>query len=303
MAVENAPGHPAYSGTFIPEAWSTKLDYKFYKSSVFGEISNHDWEGEIKKHGDIVHIRTIPTITVSDYVKGEVTSPEYPESANVDLVIDKAKKFFVGIDSIDKYQSDLDLFDEWAKDAAEQMKIAIDTQVLGSIYSQVHASNGGATAGADTAGFNLGTTAAPVLLTKSNVYDYLIDINTVLDEQSIDAENRWAVIPPWFANLIAKSELKDASMTGDAVSIARNGRLGQVSGLTLFVSRNLAVVSTTTQVVVGHPKGLSFASQMTEMQHFAQLEGTFGQAMKGLNVYGFVVNAPEALARLVCKKG
>lgn len=35
-------GHAQYSGNFIPEIWSGKLQVKFYKATVFGEISNND---------------------------------------------------------------------------------------------------------------------------------------------------------------------------------------------------------------------------------------------------------------------
>ena len=44
-----ASGHPNYSsgGTagFIPQVWSGKLIEKLYKSTVFGEIANTDYEG------------------------------------------------------------------------------------------------------------------------------------------------------------------------------------------------------------------------------------------------------------------
>ena len=37
----NAPfnTNPSYSGTFIPAVWSAKLNAKFYKASVYGEIA------------------------------------------------------------------------------------------------------------------------------------------------------------------------------------------------------------------------------------------------------------------------
>ena len=56
------------SGTgYIPEIWSGKLIEKFYASTVLAAISNTDYEGEIKGHGDKVNIRTKPTITIHDY--------------------------------------------------------------------------------------------------------------------------------------------------------------------------------------------------------------------------------------------
>jgi hypothetical protein len=38
---------PALSGTFIPTIWSGKLNVKFYATTVFGEIANTNYEGDI----------------------------------------------------------------------------------------------------------------------------------------------------------------------------------------------------------------------------------------------------------------
>lgn len=90
-ALPSAAGYPAYSGTFIPQIWSGKLVEKFYDATVFGDISNTDYEGEIKAMGDTVNIRTVPNITIQDYVKGQKLATQTPESANVTLNINKGK--------------------------------------------------------------------------------------------------------------------------------------------------------------------------------------------------------------------
>ncbi len=58
------------NGYFIPEVWSKKLQAKFYATTVFGAISNNDWEGEIQGQGSKVIIRKRPTVTISDYEIG-----------------------------------------------------------------------------------------------------------------------------------------------------------------------------------------------------------------------------------------
>ena len=47
-----------WSGSFIPSLWSAKMIQKFYATSVFGDIANTDYEGEIKGYGDKVVITT-----------------------------------------------------------------------------------------------------------------------------------------------------------------------------------------------------------------------------------------------------
>lgn len=46
MAMARAVGHPDYSGTFIPEIWSTKLNVKFYDAVVAHAITNNKYEGK-----------------------------------------------------------------------------------------------------------------------------------------------------------------------------------------------------------------------------------------------------------------
>ena len=57
---------PTYSGGFIPQLWSNKLNAKFFANTMLSEISNTDWEGEIKNQGDSIRIRTAPSIVIDD---------------------------------------------------------------------------------------------------------------------------------------------------------------------------------------------------------------------------------------------
>ncbi len=213
-------------------------------------------------------------------------------------------------DDIDKHQSDLSLMNIWSQDAAEQMKITIDALVLQKVtYGSAgtfpgSSSNAGATAGAVSSAFNLGASTASVQITKSNVLEYIIDCGTVLDEQNVPESGRWMVIPSWMANLIKKSDLKDASLTGDGSSVLRNGRIGMIDRFTLYLSNNLYSVSDTYTcyyVPFGTNHAISFASQITKMESL-RAESTFGDLVRGLNVFGFKVVKPEALGLLYCRK-
>lgn len=301
-----AQGHPNYSGTFIPEIWSGKLNIKFYAATVFGDIANTDYEGEISSMGDKVHIRTVPDIIIRDYIKGQNLQTQRPESPNVELNIDKAKYFQFICDSIDKHQSDIALLDKWAEDAGQQMKIEIDTGILGDIYADAAVANKGANAGAKSESINLGSVGSPLAIDKTNVLDTLVDIGTAMDEQNLPESDRWVVLPAWMCGMIKKSDLKDASLTGDGESILRNGRLGRIDRLTLYMSNNLSSVTdgayTAYNIIAGHKSGLTFAAQMTEMDTL-KAESTFGTIVRGLNVYGYQVVKKESIFHLYARKG
>lgn len=305
MAVAVAGGHPQYSGTFIPEIWSGKLLVKFYSATVINAITNTDYEGEIKDQGDKVIIRQVPDITIRDYSKGQSLVIERPEAANKELLIDKAKYFNFICDDIDRHQTDVALMDSWSTDAAEQMKITVDTGFLGDVYSDAHSSNKGATAGAKSSSYDLGASGSPVVVTKANVLDLLVDVGSVLDEQDIPENDRSIVLPPWMAGMIKKSDLKDASLAGDGTSILRNGRLGMIDRFTLYHSNLLTSATdgayTAWHVIACQRYAISFAAQMTKMESL-RAESTFGTLVRGLNVYGYKTLKTEALCDVYVAK-
>jgi hypothetical protein len=296
MAYPNAAGRPQYSGNFIPEIWSGKLIENFYDATVLAAISNTDYEGEIRQYGDTVNIRTTPEITIRTYTKGQTLQVENPDKPKLQLLIDKGEYFSCIEDDVDKVQSDIALMDTWSKDASERMKIKIDQRVLTDLLPDIASTNKGATAGRITGNIDLGTTGTPVAITKSNVLDYIVDLGTVLDEANAPEAGRFLVIPAKMAGMIKKSDLKDASITGDSMSVIRNGRLGMIDRFTIYMSHNLSVSSGKFSLIAGHKMGFTFASQMTNMETIRS-ESTFGNIVRGLQVYGYKVVKPEALAQ------
>ena len=228
------------------------------------------------------------------------------ESTDVELLIDKGKYFAFTCDDVDAYQSDIKLMNEWSSDAAEQMKITIDAAVLTdmSVVANMDSSNYGANAGKISSSYNIGVLTAPVQITKANVLEYIIDCGTVLDEQNVPEDGRWMVIPSWFANLIKKSDIKDASLIGETPSLLRNGRIGMIDRFTLYLSNQVYSVSDTVtcySVLFGTNHAITFASQITKMESL-RAESTFGDLVRGLQVYGYKLVKKEALGRLYCRK-
>ena|SRR5262245_35611428 len=318
--------NPAYAGTFIPILWSTKLIEKFYASTVLAAISNTDYEGEIKSKGDTVVIRTKPTITIKDYKADGLLDVERPSSNIVELKIDKGKYFNLILDDVYEVQSDLNMMNMWSDDAAQQFKIVIDTEVLKAILGQAagpytgppaSSGNKGITAGRISANINLGVTGTPVAVVarnpagtagKTEIVDLLVRLGQVLDEQNIPEQGRWVIIPAWVGSQIKMSELRDASLTGDGTSILRNGRLGMVDRFTIYVSNLLpsgtaaGLAAGEWVVYAGTQHALTFASQINNVETLRS-EMTFGQLLRGLQVYGYKVLDGTALAQAIVTPG
>jgi len=280
------------------------MQVKWYDYTVLSAITNTDYEGEIKKQGDTVIIRTIPSITVADYHIGQKLTYERPSSASITMTIDKGKSWAIELDDIVKVQTDLPLLNKFTDDAAMQLKVGIESAFFddSTIYSGMHAYNTGATAGVVSSGFVLGTdTSTYVEISSSNVLDYIIDCGSVLDEQNVPETGRWFVIPVWMAGLIKKSDIKDASLTGDGVSPLRNGRIGMIDRFTLYSSNLLYNSSSVWYALFGTKDAISFATQLTETESLRSPD-TFGDRVRGLQSYGYKVVKSEAYGALICKK-
>lgn len=313
-----AYGGTAYSGTFIPSLWSGKLAQKFYAATVFGEIANTDWQGDISAMGDKVIINTIPSITINSYSIGQNLSYEVPAPATLTLTIDKGKYFGVNVNDVLELQAKPKLMDMFTTDAASQMKIKIDQDVLYSTFNQGAATNMGATAGKISAQYNLGTDAAPVTLTGANILQSITAMSSILDEANIPEEGRFLVITPSERNLLMQSNLAQAQFMGDSSSMIRNGRIGVIDRFTVYVS-NLMPRGTAGQtwtdpntntssgsagtlkrhaILAGHKSAITFASQIAKVESL-QNPNDFGQLVRGLNVYGNKVVQPDALTMMV----
>ncbi len=285
---------------FIPEIWSGKLLVKFYDATVLAQISNTDYEGEIKEGGDKVYIRTRPDIIINNYVKGAGLNYQDPESPNIELEIDQAKYFaFKGYD-VDKMQADINFMNEFTADGGEQMKIEIDSDVLGAVYADAHADNAGNTAGRKSNDIQLGIAGTPLMLNKSNILDVIVDYGTVLDEQNVPESSRFLIMPPKMCGLVKKSELKDASLSGDGKSLLRNGRLGVIDRFELFTSNLLNVTGGEYDIIFGQKHALTFAAQFEKLEE-VRAQNDFGDYIRGLNVYGYEVIKPEALGHSVAR--
>jgi hypothetical protein len=294
---------------FIPDVWSGKMQVKFYLATCLSEVTNNDWEGEIKDVGDAVIIRSIANITISNYTKGLVLTSQVPTSTPITLNIDKGKYFQVVLDDVDATQSDIKLMNSFTDDAGEQMKITIESDVFTNVPAQAATANKGNSAGAISGNIRLGVTGSTnqAYISKAAVgvgdgtstaakavVDHLVDMGTVLDEQNVPENGRWLLISPAIANRIKKSDLKQVNFTGDDVSPIRNGKLGMIDRFTVYVSNNVPKSGTEWTIMAGTRDAISFASQLTKVETLRST-ATFGDIVRGLNVYGYLVTKPEAL--------
>jgi hypothetical protein len=317
----NAPfnTNPSYSGSFIPTLWSGKLNAKFYQNTMLAEIANTTWEGELKNQGDTVRIRLAPSISISDYEVGNNLSYEVPTPSFTDLQVNKGKYFGVQVSDVLGYQSDIDLMNMFTDDAAKQLKIQIENEVFFNSFvtEGPAAANAGATAGAISAAYNLGTDVTPIdQSSAANVLNGILRMSSVLDEQNVPETGRWLIISPFDRHLLMQSNIAQAYFTGDPQSTIRSGKIGMLDRFTVYVSNllpkgaagkalvaGLSATSTGGTVsnakarrtmIAGTKDAVAFAMTVNKTEPLRN-QTDFGDIVRGLAVYGRKVVKPEAL--------
>ncbi len=277
---------------FIPTIWSARLLANMEKKLVYAQtgIVNRDYEGEITGLGCAVKINAIGPVTIGEYTKNtDIAAPEVLNSAQAMLEINQAKYFNFAIDSIDKAQQQPKLMNAAMAKASHGLRDKAD-QYVASLYTQVAAAN------------QIGSDAVPIVPTKTTAYEYLVDMAVILTENNVPTEGRWVIVPAWFYGLLLKDDRFVKAGTSASDEALRNGQVGEAAGFTVLQSNNMPnTAGTKYKILAGTSAAISYAEQIVDIQAYMP-ERRFGDAVKGLHVYGAKVVLPDGLALLTANK-
>lgn len=259
--------------SFIPELWSARLLNALDKSHVFANVVNRDYEGEIKKMGDTVHINTIGAVTIGTYTSNTDFSsgPETLATTDQTLAIDQAKYFNFQVDDIDAAQAAGDIMDKAMTRAAYGLADASDRYIAGVLAGAADASNL--------------VSSDAVALTSSNVYENVVKMRTILDKANVPTAGRWLVIPPEMYALILLDDRFVKTGGEMAEGILRTGLVAQAAGFDIYLSNNCVNDSDTYTIVGGVDAAATYAEQIVSTEAYRP-EKRFADAVKGLHVYG-----------------
>lgn len=281
MAVDN----------FIPEVWASQLKVALEERHVFAQdgITNRDYEGDVAEFGDTVHINTLADPTISTYTKNVTAiNPQTLTTTDETLLIDQSKYFAFEVDDVDARQvrNSGDLLNKAAFRSAVGLRDTMDS------FLATLASTG---AGTIMTPQDAATADAAFLLLRK--------LRMTLNKNNVPTDDRWAVISPELeALLLGDSRFIDASAYGSNTPIM-NGEIGRAIGFRILVSNNLPAGTAGTPpevsnfVAAGHPMAITVAEQIVKTVAYSP-ESSFGDAIKGLHLYGARVVRPEAL--VVC---
>ena len=279
---------------FIPAMWSARILEALRKALVYSQpmVVNRDYEGDISEAGDTVKINSIGDPTIFDYTKNtDMPSPETLDDSQKTLLIDAAKAFNFQVDDIDKAQQMPKVMDFALGRAGYRMADTTDEYVAGKL-AQAN----------ENVLYSIATPLLPVPQAgATGVYEMLVDLSVLLDEANVPTDGRWIVIPPWIHGLLVKDQ---RFVSYAAVDVLYNRQVGEAAGFSVMTSNNVPQfpapggagdASNRYAIIAGHQMGFSFADQINSVEAYRP-QNRFGDAVKGLHLFGGAVIRPEAIA-------
>lgn len=279
--------------TFIPTVWAARLLSALDKSLIYGQtnVCNRDYEGQIRQAGNTVKIAAVGDVALGDYTKdSDIPDPVSLTDTDQTLTVDQQKYFNFYVDSIDRAQQNVNVLEEAMRRSAWKLRDAADTYLAGVMNAGVAESN------------KIGSAETPIVPTKDDAYEHLVDLGVLLDEANVPLEGRFVVVPAWFHGLLLKDDrfILPGTMLGERRLM--NGEVGEAAGFTILKSNNVPNdAGTEYKIIAGHPVATTYVEQVLDISTY-QPEKRFGDAVKGLHVYGAKVLRTDALACLIANK-
>jgi N4-gp56 family major capsid protein len=284
---------------FIPEVWSNRLRRHLDRTLVYAQprCANRSYEGEITQAGDTVHIQQPTDPTILDYVPGnDMDAPQRPDGTTQALTVDKFKAFNIAIDDVNAAQVNVPLLDAFARRAGVKLAQSEDAYAAKQIVN------------ADTVNV-VGSDATPITVddtgSGSNYtpYKLAVDLRRQLANQNAPMTDLWMVISPDFEAEILKDPNYVNSSSELGAGTVRNGQIGQLAGFAVLRTTGVPTSdgsgsspAANWKLICGDGNyAFTWASQLTKTEAY-RIERQFGDAVKGLDVFGAKVIEPATLA-------
>lgn len=269
---------------FIPEVWSSKIQRTLEKTLVYGgpDVVNRDHEGEISQAGDTVRINAVGPVTIKAFSRNiDLAAPDTLTSSQTVLLIDQEEYFNFQIDDVDAAQASVTVMNKASSNAAYATKDSADQFLAALMVSE----------GTD---ITADVDATPTVSSNmTSFYENLVVAGIALDEANVPAEGRFCIIPFWLKGQLQRDN-RFILHTNSNTAALLNGMIGEAAGFSLKQSNNVPVSGTDYSVVAGLKDATTYAEQIVKVEGYRpQLR--FGDALKGLHVYGGKVVEPASL--------
>lgn len=290
---------------FIPEVWSKKLLRESKELTDFkNNMTNNDWEGEIKNFGDTVRITT-PNASAVAIGTGIVpnTSDVYPDQ--IIMTIDKTKNFQFKFNDVEQAQSQFNMIEGYMAIGNQKMLDEVNLELEQAVVDAAVAGDVPM----------VGTAASPIATTFDNVNNVFNRIKRLLvqnkalsasgfytfkgsQEQSLQLAPVVTMGPTMYEGLMNSNKLTHPTVAGD--DILYKGIAGQIAGMKIFQDTNIEKVTAVglaqgaNVIIAGTKMGVTFAEQFSKVEKLRDPQ-TFADIGRALYLYGYKITNPKSL--------
>ncbi|MEB9437359.1 hypothetical protein [Bacillus cereus] len=261
--------------TFIPTIWEARLMANFHKRSIADLITTTP----TKIEGNKIIFNRVGAVNVKDYngtIEWDDTNP-----SKVEINMDQQKYFAFKVDDVDAVQAAGDLIDPHTQEAGAVLQETVDTFVLG-LYKGAHKTH------------TIGSDSSPIELSPKNAYDYIVDLNTILNIKKVPKTERFTIINSQVLGLLSK----DDRFTKQPVVLENGIVEGQIiNGSQIVVSEEIHGTGGKYKILGLHKSAIGYGIQLTETEA-QRLQNSFADGIRGLMVYGGDILRQESIAVL-----
>ena len=277
------------AATFIPEIWSDEIVAAYKKSLVAANLfKKMSFAG---KKGDTVHVPKPTRGVASVKAANTVVALQAATEGDVAILINKHYEYSRLIEDIVETQALSSLRKFYTEDAGYALGKQVDTDLIQlgrgfnggdgtADYDQAYSGADGTTAYVDGASGSGALTDAAVRRTIQR-----------LDDADVPMEGRFIVVPPSARNtLMGIARYTEQAFVGEVGSgnTIRNGEIGNLYGIPVFVSSNADTPTTTTSriVLMGHKDAAVLAEQQSVRSQTQYKQEYLGTLYTADTLYG-----------------
>jgi len=265
MALGTNNTTPTTADAYIPLLWSDEVIADFKKNIVMANlVTRFDHNG---KRGDSLQIPKFTRSSASAKSAGSEVTLVAPTHGSVTLTINKHFEHSVLLEDIVAVQALDTLRQHYTEDAGYSLAKQIDTDVIQLGRSS---QGGNGTAAYDKA--KIGGDGSTDYVAGSNNETAVTDagirkVIQTLDDADVPTDQRFLMVPAAMRNtLMGLSRFTEQAFTGEggAANTIRNGTIGNLYGVTVYVSSNADTTSGSGNArvaLLGHPSAFGLAMQ------------------------------------------
>jgi len=223
---------------YVPEIWAQESLEILKENMVAAGLVHRDFSPKIAKFGDRVHTRKPGEFKISR--RTDATTVASQDASATDVPVD-LNQWFNQTFTIRPSEMSLsfkELVSTYLEPAMLAIARGIDRAVLGR----------GACAFLADSSKRAGRLEE---LTYANVYDWVVDVDKIMNENKVPSEGRSLVIAPSSkAQMLKSDKFVKANERGDGGSAMRSATIGEMLGFDVYMAQNVSSVQTGADVAL-----------------------------------------------------